>query len=91
MLFYSKSAGHNTLLVAVNLDPFRAIETTLEVPLAELGYGPADDLACEELLAGEHVLWHGPQQSIRLDPQRNPAAIFRVARRLHVDYESPSE
>jgi starch synthase (maltosyl-transferring) len=91
VLFYSKSAGRNTLLVAVTLDPFRPIETTLTVPLAELGYAETDDVACDELLSGTHAIWHGPSLRLRLDPETNPAVIFRVDRRMQVDYDSPSD
>jgi starch synthase (maltosyl-transferring) len=91
VLFYSKSAGPNTLLIAVNLDPFRVADSSLEIPLDALGYAPGNDVACEELLSGERVIWHGASQVVRLDPQRNPAAIYRVDNRLHVDYTSPSD
>jgi starch synthase (maltosyl-transferring) len=91
VLFFSKTRGPNTLLVAVNLDPFAPAETTLHLPLSEFGYGPTDSIACEELLSGERALWHGREQRLRLDPQRNPAAIFRLDSRSHVAYASPSD
>jgi starch synthase (maltosyl-transferring) len=91
VLFYSKRSENNTLLIAVNLDPFATVETTLSIPLDELGYAENEAVACDELLSGEHRLWHGGRQTIRLEPQRNPAAIFRVDRRMHVDYRSPSD
>jgi starch synthase (maltosyl-transferring) len=91
LLFYSKAAGRNVLLVAVNLDPFRTIDSTIDLPLSELGYDAAEGIACEELLSGNGSLWHGARQGLRLDPQRNPAAIFRIDGRLNVDYRSPSD
>jgi starch synthase (maltosyl-transferring) len=91
VLFYSKSAAANTLLIAVNLDPFQAIETRLHVPLADFGYAAGDAVACEELLSGERHLWHGAVQTVRLDPVRNPALIWRVDQRFQVDYRSPSD
>jgi starch synthase (maltosyl-transferring) len=91
LLFYSKSAAGNTLLIAVNLNPFRTIELAVRVPMAEFGYGDADDVACAELLSGEHRVWHGAVQRLHLDPLRNPAAIFRFDSRLQVDYRSPSD
>jgi starch synthase (maltosyl-transferring) len=91
VLFYSKRSGSNTLLIAVNLDPFRTVETTLTLPLGDLGYGTAEDVACEELLSGAHVLWHGARQTLRLDPAERPAAIYRLDRRMLVDYDSPSD
>ena len=91
MIFYRKSAGQNTLLVAVNLDPFEAHETELLIPRAELGVGNDEPLACEELLGGTRHLWHGPTVRVRFDPNYNPAAIYRVAGGMHVDYASPSD
>jgi starch synthase (maltosyl-transferring) len=91
LLFYSKSAADNTLLIAVNLDPYRAVEATVRIPMAEFGYADADDVACQELLSGQHRVWHGAVQTLRLDPERNPAAIFRFDSRLRVDYRSPSD
>jgi starch synthase (maltosyl-transferring) len=91
LLFYSKSGAGNTLLIAVNLDPYRAIEATVRIPMAEFGYADGDDVACQELLSGRHRVWHGAVQTLRLDPQDNPAAIFRFDSRLRVDYRSPSD
>jgi starch synthase (maltosyl-transferring) len=91
LLFFSKSAAGNTLLIAVNLDPYRSIEASVRIPMAEFGYADGDDVACQELLSGRHAVWHGAEQTLRLDPQQNPAAIFRFDSRLRVDYRSPSD
>ncbi len=91
VLFYSKSAGKNTLLIAVNLDPFRAVDVRLRLPLADFGYTVKDSVVCQELLAGERHVWHGEYQHVHLDPQQNPAVIFRIDSRMHVDYDSPSD
>ncbi len=91
VLFYSKTTGDNTLLIAVNLDPFRSVDARLHVPMGEFGYRLSDDMACEELLSGARRLWHGDVQTVRLDPERNPAVIFRIDARMHVDYDSPSD
>ena len=91
LLFYSKAAGRNVLLVAVNLDPFRTIDSAIDVPLRELGYDEGDGIACEELLSGARSLWHGSRQALRLDPLHNPAAIFRIDGRMNVNYRSPSD
>jgi starch synthase (maltosyl-transferring) len=91
VLFYSKTTEKNTLLIAVNLDPFHAVEATLHLPLEELGYRETDAVAYVELLSGERAVWHGARQPVRLVPERNPAAIFRVETQLHVNYDSPSD
>jgi starch synthase (maltosyl-transferring) len=81
VLFYGKrsAAGDNTILVAVNLDPFEAHEATLHLPMERLGL-PADGrIQVHELLTDQRQLWRGPAHTVRLDPRDEPAAIFRVA------------
>jgi starch synthase (maltosyl-transferring) len=91
ILFYGKMTadGANVVFVAVNLDPFESHETTIEFPLGEMKIGDDDAYEAEELLGGERHLWRGAQQRIRLDPQRNPAAIFRVQPFRHVEFREP--
>jgi starch synthase (maltosyl-transferring) len=90
VLFFQKSSGDNTLLIAINLDPFHLAEVTLHLPLMELGIAEDHTFAVDELIGGEHLMWRGGAQTVRLDPARNPAAIFRLDRRLRVDYANPS-
>ncbi|MDQ2908793.1 MAG: alpha-1,4-glucan--maltose-1-phosphate maltosyltransferase [Candidatus Eremiobacteraeota bacterium] len=79
VIFYGKRHGDNILLVAVNLDPLRAHETTLWFPTGELGLGDDDPYDIEELLSGSAMAqWRGSPHGVRLDPLRNPAAIYRL-------------
>jgi starch synthase (maltosyl-transferring) len=82
ILFYGKATEdrRNVVLVAVNLDPFAAHETELHLPLRELGIAENETFAATELLTGQGRWWSGGRQRIVLDPQINPAAIFRIAR-----------
>ena len=89
VLFYAKSAGAHTLLIAVNLDPLHAADVALHLPLHELGIDSDETFAAEELLSGERFMWRGEVQRMRLDPQTNPAAILRVDTRMRVDYDNP--
>jgi starch synthase (maltosyl-transferring) len=89
IIFYGKSAGDNTVLVAVNLDPFEPHETTLHLPLEELGIGEDENYQVEELLTETRRLWRGREQRVRLDPQENPAEIYRVQRWAYRDYDEP--
>ena len=77
------------VFVAVNLDPFEAHEATLTFPLSDMGVAADDAFEAEDLLTGERHLWRGQNQRIRLDPQANPAAIYRVTPFRHVDYRTP--
>jgi starch synthase (maltosyl-transferring) len=68
ILFYRRSAPGDDLLVAVNCDPHRALETMVHVPLEELGLDPDEPYVVEDLLTGERYPWRGERNFVRLDP-----------------------
>jgi starch synthase (maltosyl-transferring) len=80
VLFYGKRSadGRNTVWVAVNLDPFEAHEARLSLPLDRFGLTAEDRIQAHELITDQRQIWRGPAHTIRLDPAREPAAIFRV-------------
>ena len=87
ILFFIKStaaagsrahAGDNTVLVAINLDPFAAHETALELPLWEFGLPDDGTLEADDLVNGTHVAWRGKWQRLRLDPFACPYAVWRA-------------
>jgi starch synthase (maltosyl-transferring) len=78
IVFFMKSHGANTLLIAINVDPFRAAEAWFPVPLADLGMAADTAVTCEDLVSGERRTWTGGWASVYLDPQTKPAAIFRI-------------
>ncbi|MCK6454153.1 MAG: alpha-1,4-glucan--maltose-1-phosphate maltosyltransferase [Alphaproteobacteria bacterium] len=92
VLFYGKATEDrgNLVFVAVNLDPFEPHETVLWFPIAEMGLGDADAFEVEELLTGAKHLWRGSPQRVRLEPESNPAAIWRVRIWKHVEYRAPT-
>ncbi|HEY6773578.1 MAG TPA: hypothetical protein VI140_06365, partial [Oxalicibacterium sp.] len=70
--------GDNALLVAINLDPSHAHEAAIDVPLWRFGLPDDGAVHVEELTSDAHFVWHGRQQQIRLDPQQQPFAIWRL-------------
>jgi starch synthase (maltosyl-transferring) len=82
VLFYGKMTVDrgNMVFVAVNLDPFAVRETAIELPLAEMGIAEVETFAAVELFTGEERRWRGALQHLRLDPEVNPATIFRIER-----------
>ncbi len=79
ILFYSKTSGDNTVLVAVNLDPFAAHDAHLELPLETLGIGEDEEYVVEELISGRVLPGrYGRYFWVRLVPNENIAEIFRV-------------
>jgi starch synthase (maltosyl-transferring) len=43
----------------------------------------------EELLHGGRHIWYGARHHVHLDPQANPALIFRVRPSTRIDYAEP--
>jgi starch synthase (maltosyl-transferring) len=82
ILFFKKSIpdGSNDLLIVVNLDPLRAHDTLVHVPLDELRIAPDHDFGVEDLLTGAHYTWHGSRNYVRLDPAEQVAHVLRVVR-----------
>ena len=80
VLYYAKTTpdGRNTLLVAVNLDPRRAIETELEIPLWRFGLPDEAAIGAEDLMRAQPLIFHGKRQRLRLDPSDLPFAIWRL-------------
>lgn len=91
VLFYGKATpdGSNLVFIAVNLDPFETHEAVLEFPLQTIGIAEDENFQVEELLTDTRHLWHGQEHSVTLDPQRNPAEIYRVTRWTYRDYAEP--
>jgi starch synthase (maltosyl-transferring) len=87
LICYAKSAGDldNVVLTVVNLDPYHTQSGWVELDLAALGLEPELPYQMHELLTGAHYLWSGPRNFVRLDPQRTPAHIFRLRRRVRTE------
>jgi len=80
VLFYAKIAREKkgSVLVAVNLDPFRAHTAKLRLPLDLFGILPGQSCLLHDLIGGEHSIWQGDAATVLLDPQVNPACIYRI-------------
>lgn len=80
LLFYSRTAWENDLLVVVNLDPVHAHAATVQVPVSKLGLGDSAEYQVADLLTGKRYAWRGSSNYVRLDPSDSVAHIFRVER-----------
>ena len=80
LLVYAKSTpdGANIILCVVNLDPFWSQAGWLRVPLDEWGIGADQPYVMHDLLTDDHFTWRGTSNWVRLDPNVQPAHIFRV-------------
>jgi starch synthase (maltosyl-transferring) len=89
VLFYGKRTadGRDTLLVAVNLNPFQAQQAELHIPIAVLGISPDEIYQLHNLITDQRDLVKGSRYAIRLDPQVEPAALYAVRRWTHREQE----
>jgi starch synthase (maltosyl-transferring) len=78
LMCYSKRAGDDRILVAVNLDPTNAQSGWADVDLAALGIEDFGPYTVHDLLTGESYPWWGTRNFLMLDPRRNPAHVFSV-------------
>ncbi|HYO12332.1 MAG TPA: alpha-1,4-glucan--maltose-1-phosphate maltosyltransferase [Thermoanaerobaculia bacterium] len=85
MLCYSKAAGDNVIVVAVNLDPHHVQSAWVELKLEELDLERDQPFQVHDLLTGARYLWHGSRNFVRLDPQQVPAHVFRVRRHVRTE------
>jgi starch synthase (maltosyl-transferring) len=85
LIAYAKQTpdGANQIVCVVNLSPHHAHGGWVELDLASLGIEPDRPYQMHDLLSGARYLWNGPRNFVQLDPQRSPAHVFRVRRRLH--------
>ena len=73
VIFYAKKHEDNYVFIAVNLDPHNEQESFITLPFE--GTYQLDDL-----LLGHNWQWNGPRQHLKLDPNINPVAIFRLSK-----------
>ena len=86
VLYYSKSVPgyRDSLLIAVNLDPFGVQDADFDVPLWLFELPDSATVDVEDLLSGSRFQWTGKMQRMRLSPER-PYAIWRIMRPAGAD------
>jgi starch synthase (maltosyl-transferring) len=82
LLCYSKTTPDfaNTILVAVNLDPFQEQAGWVDLDLGKLGIPYNENFIVEDLLTGARYTWHDRSNYVALRPQVLPAHVFRLIR-----------
>ncbi|GAA3290779.1 hypothetical protein GCM10020295_06010 [Streptomyces cinereospinus] len=79
LIAYSKSAGSDTILVVVNLDPHHTQEGTVSLDMPRLGLDWHTSVSARDGLTGETYHW-GSTNYVRLEPGRAPAHVLHVQR-----------
>lgn len=88
VLCYGKSTldRRDSVVVAVNLDPFHPHSARLTLPIEEFGIESGGQFRATELLTGEVFLWTGAVHEVTLDPASNPAMILAIQPRIHTEF-----
>ena len=89
LVAYSKHTADmaDLILVVVSLDPHYVQSGWLDLPLADLGIDPEHPFQMHDLLDGETYVWQGPRNYVELDPNRSPAHLFHIRRRLRSEQD----
>ena len=69
----------------MNLDPHRKQNSYVNVPIDQFGQMGSDVYQVHDLLSDARYTWRGRQNYVELDPEIQPAHVFRVRRRAGGD------
>jgi starch synthase (maltosyl-transferring) len=87
IICYAKmtAARDNIILVVVNLDPHRKQHSFIDVPIEQFGSMEGDAYQVHDLFSEARYIWHGRRNYVELDPEIQPAHIFRIRRWIEGD------
>jgi starch synthase (maltosyl-transferring) len=72
----------NVILTVVNLDPYTAQSGWVDLDIDALNFSADQPYQVHDLLSDQRYIWHGRRNYVLLDPQRAPAHVFRLRRRV---------
>jgi starch synthase (maltosyl-transferring) len=76
------AATTNVILTVVNLDPHHPQSGWIDLDVSALKFDPEQPYQVHDLLSDQRYLWRGRYNYVLLDPQRSPAHVFRLRRRV---------
>jgi starch synthase (maltosyl-transferring) len=87
IIVYSKMTDDllNIIVTVVNLDPHRTQSAWVDLPLDAFHLDPRQPYQMHDLLTDARYVWRGPRNYVELSPQRLPAHIFRIQRRVRTE------
>jgi glycosidase len=80
IIFYTRKSikTGETLMIAVNINPFETHQATVEVPLEKVGICNDLPYRVTDLLTSATYTWQGEKNYVRLIPDERPAHILRI-------------
>jgi starch synthase (maltosyl-transferring) len=76
------SRSGNAILTVVNLDPHQAQSGWVDVDVGALKLDAEQPYQVHDLLSEQRYIWRGRFNYVMLDPQRTPAHVFLLRRRV---------
>jgi len=81
------AASGNVVLTVVNLDPHHAQSGWVNLDMTALKLDAGQPYQVHDLLSDQRYIWRGGSNYIMLDPQRAPAHVFRLRRRVRSEQD----
>ncbi len=87
IIAYSKTSEDllNIIVAVVNLDPYHMQAGMVDLPLDAFHLDPGQPYQMHDLLTDAKYVWRGPRNYVELNPQRLPAHIFCIRRRVRTE------
>jgi starch synthase (maltosyl-transferring) len=87
IIAYSKMSDDllNIIVAVVNLDPQRTQAGMIDLPLDLFYLDPRQPYQMHDLLTDAKYVWRGSRNYVELNPQRLPAHIFCIRRRVRTE------
>ena len=76
------AASTNVVLTVVNLDPHLPQSGWVDLDVSALKFDPDQPYQVHDLLSDQRYIWRGRYNYVLLDPQKSPAHVFRLRRRV---------
>jgi starch synthase (maltosyl-transferring) len=76
------AASSNVILTVVNLDPHQPQSGWVDLDIGSLQIDPAQPYQVHDLLSDQRYIWRGRYNYVLLEPQRSPAHVFRLRKRV---------
>jgi starch synthase (maltosyl-transferring) len=80
-------ATTNVILTVVNLDPHQPQSGWVDLDVTALKFDSAQPYQVHDLLSDQRYIWRGRSNYVLLDPQRAPAHVFRLRRRVRSEHD----
>jgi len=80
-------ASGNVVLTVVNLDAHHAQSGWVNLDMNALELDAGQPYQVHDLLSDQRYIWRGGSNYIMLDPQRAPAHVFRLRRRVRSEQD----